>query len=135
MFVCRHKACLRQQMAARRAIFQSLVLQGSARKYLDFFLTCPANFDSLEKFAQKCSATSSRAAAKLRFPDPSGPLRRFPAWIFDNQVEHASRENGRRFWFDHSHNVSPLRPFERCKGGYSSDLRRLVVTIRFQTRV
>jgi len=71
----------------------------------------------------------------LRFPDPSGPLRRSPAWIFDNQVEHASRENGRRSWFDHSHNVSPSQPFERCEGGYSSDLRRLVVTIRFQTRV
>jgi hypothetical protein len=70
-----------------------------------FRLTGRANFDSLKKFAQKCSATSSRAAAMLRFPDPSGPLRRLPAWIFDNQVEHASRENGRRSWFDHSHKL------------------------------
>jgi hypothetical protein len=30
--------------------------------------------------------------SKAAIPDPSGPLRRFPAWIFDNQVEHASRE-------------------------------------------
>src|SRR5271167_3571247 len=93
MFVCRHKACLRQPVAARRTIFQSLALQGRTRKILDFCLTCPAIFDSLEKFAQKCSATSSRAAAMLRCPDPNGPLRRFPAWIFDNQVEHASRES------------------------------------------
>ena len=50
-------------------------------------------------------------------------------WIFDNQVEHASRENGRGSWLDHSHNVSPSQPFERCGGGYSSDLRRLDVTI------
>jgi hypothetical protein len=32
-------------------------------------------------------------------------------WIFDNQVEHASRENGRGSWLDHSHNVSPSRSF------------------------
>jgi hypothetical protein len=36
-------------------------------------------------------------------PDPSGPLRRCPAWIFDNQVEHASREMTKEVWFDHSH--------------------------------
>ncbi len=30
-------------------------------------------------------------------PDPNGPLRRSPMWIFDNQVEHASRENGEDF--------------------------------------
>ena len=30
-------------------------------------------------------------------PDPSGPLRRLPARIFDNQVEHASREKTMKF--------------------------------------
>ena len=102
---------------------------------LDICLTKCFDFDSLKKFAPKCSATSSRAAARLRFPDPNGPLRRFPAWIFDNQVEHASRENREDFGLIILTMLVLRSLFERCEGGYSGDLRRLVVAIRFQTRV
>ena len=94
------------------------------QKYFDFFLTDPLDFDSLKKFAQKCSATSSRAAARLRFPDPSGPLRRFPAWIFDNQVEHASRENREDLGLIILTMLELRSHFERCGADYSTDLRR-----------
>jgi hypothetical protein len=103
--------------------------------YFRFCLTSLANFDSLEKFAPKCSATSSRAAARLRFPDPSGPLRRFPAWIFDNQVEHASRENREDLGLIILTMLVLRSLFERCEGDCSGDLRRPVAIIRFQTRV
>ena len=42
-----------------------------------FWLTGLPILDNLKKLSQKRSATSSRAAARLRFPDPGGPLRRF----------------------------------------------------------
>ncbi len=41
----------------------------------------------------RVSAASSRTrGVTVADPDPEGPLRRSPVWIFDNQVEHASRE-------------------------------------------
>ena len=104
-------------------------------KILNFHLTDLFVFDSLKKFAQKCSATSSRAAARLRFPDPSGPLRRFPAWIFDNQVEHASRENREDLGLIILTMLVLRSLFERCGGDCPADLRRVVAIIRFQTRV
>ncbi len=38
----------------------------------------------------------STYGVELRIPIPNGPLRRYTGRIFDNQVEHASRENARR---------------------------------------
>ena len=108
---------------------------GKSKRKSIFCLTGQTIIDSLRKFAQKCSATSSRAAARLRFPDPSGPLRRFPAWIFDNQVEHASREDGEDLGLILLTMLVLRSHFERCEGDCSGDLRRPVAIIRFQTRV
>src|SRR5258708_29177230 len=88
-----------------------------------------------ENAAQQVRGHAARAADSLI---QSGPLRRNPARIFDNQVEHASREKTMKFWFDHSHNV-----MFRAEFSSSAETRLLIPDlrpgiesiVRFQTRV
>ena len=69
------------------------------------------------------------------FFDPNGPLRRVAVRIFDNQVEHASRENTERSGLIILTMLVLHGLFERHEADSSADLRPAVGIIRFQTRV
>jgi hypothetical protein len=74
-------------------------------------------------------------AVSAAFPIQSGPLRRSPAWIFDNQVEHASRENKRSFGLIILTVLKVSQTFELCEAVllYSTSVEG--EDEQFQTRV